>query len=354
MRERGAAPPPSSAPTASCRTSPQAKAATLAAHGLAAVGGFVPVLLHEPGHDPLPEVDRALDGCVAAGARTVVLAAATGLTGTTSGPTLDDAQWQTLLGNLDRLAEHAASRGVQACLHPHVGTIVETREDVDRVLDGSTVPLCLDTGHLLIGGTDPVALAADAADRIVHTHLKDVDAALGRAGAGRRRRPTPRPCGRACTGRWAQGDVDIAAIVRTLEAAGYDGWYVLEQDTVLDRRAGRRGTVGRRAGQRGLPGGRCRREAGMTAYDVLTMGRVGVDIYPLQVGVGLEDVETFGKFLGGSATNVAVAAARHGRRSRRDHPHRRRPVRPVRAPGAARARRRRPFRHRRCPTCRRR
>jgi 5-dehydro-2-deoxygluconokinase len=50
-------------------------------------------------------------------------------------------------------------------------------------------------------------------------------------------------------------------------------------------------------------------------FDVLTMGRVGVDIYPEQVGVPLEDVETFGKFLGGSATNVAVAAARHGRRS---------------------------------------
>ena len=53
----------------------------------------------------------------------------------------------------------------------------------------------------------------------------------------------------------------------------------------------------------------------MTAYDVLTIGRVGVDLYPLQVGVHLEDVETFGRFLGGSATNVAVAAARHGRRS---------------------------------------
>jgi 5-dehydro-2-deoxygluconokinase len=48
---------------------------------------------------------------------------------------------------------------------------------------------------------------------------------------------------------------------------------------------------------------------------VLTIGRVGVDLYPLQTGVGLEDVETFGKFLGGSATNVAVAAARHGHRS---------------------------------------
>jgi 5-dehydro-2-deoxygluconokinase len=53
----------------------------------------------------------------------------------------------------------------------------------------------------------------------------------------------------------------------------------------------------------------------MTAYDVLTIGRVGVDLYPLQIGVGLADVETFGKFLGGSATNVAVAAARHGRRT---------------------------------------
>jgi 5-dehydro-2-deoxygluconokinase len=49
--------------------------------------------------------------------------------------------------------------------------------------------------------------------------------------------------------------------------------------------------------------------------EVLTMGRIGVDVYPLQVGVSLRRVETFGKYLGGSATNVAVAAARHGRRS---------------------------------------
>jgi 5-dehydro-2-deoxygluconokinase len=54
---------------------------------------------------------------------------------------------------------------------------------------------------------------------------------------------------------------------------------------------------------------------GDAPYDVLTMGRIGVDVYPHQIGVGLEDVETFGKWLGGTATNVAVAAARHGRRS---------------------------------------
>ncbi|HEX3589408.1 MAG TPA: 5-dehydro-2-deoxygluconokinase [Pseudonocardiaceae bacterium] len=53
----------------------------------------------------------------------------------------------------------------------------------------------------------------------------------------------------------------------------------------------------------------------MTAFDVLTMGRIGVDVYPLQTGVSLRDVTTFGKYLGGSATNVAVASARYGRRS---------------------------------------
>jgi 5-dehydro-2-deoxygluconokinase len=52
----------------------------------------------------------------------------------------------------------------------------------------------------------------------------------------------------------------------------------------------------------------------MSGYDLVSMGRTGVDIYPLDHGVGLEDVKTFEKFLGGSATNVAVAAARHGRR----------------------------------------
>jgi 5-dehydro-2-deoxygluconokinase len=53
----------------------------------------------------------------------------------------------------------------------------------------------------------------------------------------------------------------------------------------------------------------------VSALEVLTMGRIGVDLYPLQTGVGLEDIDTFGKFLGGSATNVAVAAARYQRRA---------------------------------------
>ncbi len=211
---------------------PRRKAAELSGYGLAAVGGFVPVVLHERDHDPLPAVDRELDGFVAAGAGVLVLAAASGQDGYDSRPDLDDGAWRTLLGNLDRLVDLARDRGVTAVLHPHVGTMVEGREEVDRVLVGSSVPLCLDTGHLLIGGTDPVALAEAVPDRVAHTHLKDVDVALAeRVRAGEVsytdavRDGLYRPLG--------QGDIDMAALVGVLEGHGYQGWYVLEQDTVL-------------------------------------------------------------------------------------------------------------------------
>jgi inosose dehydratase len=138
---------------------PADKAKTLADVGLRAVGGFVPVVLHDPSHDPSASVATALEGFVAAGAGTLVLAAATGQAGYDDRPVLDSVGWSTLLLNLDRLSALAADRGVLATIHPHVGTMVENPEDVDRVLQGSSIGLTLDTGHLLIGGVDPVALA---------------------------------------------------------------------------------------------------------------------------------------------------------------------------------------------------
>jgi len=214
---------------------PAEKAKTLADVGLSAVGGFIPVVLHDPSHDPAPEVATALEGFVAAGAATLVLAAATGQEGYDDRPVLDDAGWNTLLANLDRLSELAAARGVLATVHPHVGTMVENADDVDRVLNGSSIGLTLDTGHLLIGGVDPVALAVEHTDRVRHTHLKDVDAAwAARVQAGEVtytdavRQGMYRPLG--------AGDIDITTIVRTLEQSGYTGWYVLEQDTILQSR----------------------------------------------------------------------------------------------------------------------
>ena len=155
---------------------PAELAATLDEYGLQAVGGFTPVLVHEPGHDPVPDIAGLLDAYTAARAEVLVLAAVTGSDGYDSRPQLDQDGWKTLLHNLDRLHETAGARGIRAVLHPHVGTMIEKGDEVARVLDGSTIPLCLDTGHLLIGGTDPLELARTAANRITHAHLKDVHA----------------------------------------------------------------------------------------------------------------------------------------------------------------------------------
>jgi len=211
---------------------PDAMARVLDDHGLQAVGGFTPLLLHVAAHDPVPEVERLLQGYDASGAEVLVLSAATGAQGYDSRPVLDDDDWMVLLANLDRLAGLARQRGVRAVLHPHVGTMIETGEEVRRVLDGSWISLCLDTGHLLIGGTDPAELAAQAPERIAHVHFKDVDARLARRVQDGRLTYTQgvrdgmyRPLG--------SGDVDVPAIVGSLRARGYDGWYVLEQDTIL-------------------------------------------------------------------------------------------------------------------------
>lgn len=207
--------------------------AALAEYGLEAVGGFVPVLLHDPGYDPLPEVHRALGTFVEAGAGILVLAAATGRDGYDERPALDDRGWATLLSNLDRIDTAAAEVGIAATLHPHVGTMVERPAEISRVLAGCGTGLCLDTGHVLVGGGDPAALAERAAERIRHVHLKDVDAALAervRAGERSYRDAVAAGLYRAL----GDGDVPIAHLVATLTAAGYDGWYVLEQDLVLD------------------------------------------------------------------------------------------------------------------------
>ncbi|WP_214103297.1 sugar phosphate isomerase/epimerase family protein [Acrocarpospora catenulata] len=211
---------------------PAAKAATLASYGLRAVGQFVPVVLHDPGHDPLPEVEHAMTGLVAAGASTVVIAAATGRDGYDDRPVLDEHGWAALLGNLDRITDAASARGLVATLHPHVGTMVESGEETERVLDGSRVGLCLDTGHLLIGGGDPVAIARRHPGRIAHTHLKDVRLDWARRVQSGAASYTEAVAGGMYVPLGA-GDVDIAAIVAALEGHGYQGWYVLEQDTIL-------------------------------------------------------------------------------------------------------------------------
>ncbi|MBO3752260.1 TIM barrel protein [Streptosporangiaceae bacterium NEAU-GS5] len=188
-------------------------------YGLTVIGAFVPVVLHDP--DVTPEIPELPDGTV------TVLAAATGRDGYDEKPVLDAVGWATLLRNLDRIAAEAVRTGGLVTLHPHVGTMVETRSEVWRVLDGSATPLCLDTGHLLIGGTDPREIPPG---RVAHAHLKDVDAGLAeQVGAGRLTYTDA--VGKGIYRPLGEGDADIAGVVRGLSS--YDGWYVMEQDVIL-------------------------------------------------------------------------------------------------------------------------
>ncbi|EYT54611.1 inosose dehydratase [Leucobacter sp. UCD-THU] len=212
---------------------PAERAAALAEAGLQAVGGFFPVVLHRADEDPLPAIERELEAYEAAGAGTMVLSAVTGEEGYDGAAELSDEEWAALLANLDRALDAAAAVGVVATLHPHLGTVVETPEAVARVVEGSRIGLCLDTGHYTLGGGDPVDFVTRHADRIVHAHLKDVSldvAGRVRAGEIDYREGVRQGMYRAL----GSGDARIGEIVAALRGAGYDGWYVLEQDTVVE------------------------------------------------------------------------------------------------------------------------
>jgi inosose dehydratase len=197
------------------------------------VAAFVPVVMHDASVGALArsEARHAAQLLGAAGAEVFVSAAIVDEDWAPRRP-LDAAEWRQLYATLDDLDGIAAESGLRHVLHPHHGTLVETAEDVDRVLDASDVSWCLDTGHLTIGGTDPVEFAQRAGDRVRHVHLKDVDldiASAMRTGgldlACAVQQGLFQPLGR--------GGVAIERVVTQLEAGGYKGWYVLEQDTAI-------------------------------------------------------------------------------------------------------------------------
>jgi inosose dehydratase len=206
--------------------------ALLDRHGLGLVGAFVPLVLHEPSLDQARQVlDEVMPLMTALDGEVLVAAAVTDASWSPRIP-LEAADWERIAHNLQELSELAAAGGLRLALHPHAGTLVETAEDIEAVLAQGEVDWCLDTGHLAIGGTDPVEFTAANADRIAHVHLKDVDMELAeRVRSGElslleaTRRGLFRPLG--------EGDASIDEVVEQLDRHGYERWLVLEQDTTL-------------------------------------------------------------------------------------------------------------------------
>ena len=212
---------------------PGALVDVLSRNDIQLVGGFVPVVLHDAGRREatLAEARSTAELFAAAGATMFVTAVVVDA-GWSPRFELTGAQWQHLVGMLGELDGLCAEYGLTQALHPHVGTLVETAADVATVLERSDVRWCLDTGHLMIGGYDPAKFAVDAADRVVHAHLKDVRGHVAaRVGRGELSIRAGVAAGLFCP--LGEGDAPIRATVDALEAAGYAGWYVLEQDIDL-------------------------------------------------------------------------------------------------------------------------
>lgn len=201
-------------------------------HGLRLVAGFLACVLHESASGALVEIEKQARTLHSAGAEVLVLAAA--LAGDTYDRhgELPAEAWRTMRDVIGAAGEVAARHGLRLAFHPHAGTAVESSEAVERILSTTEVDLCLDTGHLYLGGADPVGLAAVAGPRTGHVHLKDVAvecAARVRSGelsyAEGVHGGLYVPLG--------QGGIDIEAVISRLREAGYRGWFVLEQDTAL-------------------------------------------------------------------------------------------------------------------------
>jgi inosose dehydratase len=213
---------------------PSQRAEVLAALGMEAIGGFFPVVLHDPNYDPMPKVIAELDAYEAAGAKILVIAAEQpGGNYDVKRPEIDEAAWSLLLNNLKRIDEYAASRGVLATVHPHVGTMIETDADVNRVLEGCEIGFTFDTGHMFIGGVDPVKFSLEHADRVKHVHLKDCNLDLAQKVQNGEMTYYEATVAGMYTA-VGYGDVDIRAIMTNLINAGYNGWFCLEQDKVIN------------------------------------------------------------------------------------------------------------------------
>lgn len=205
----------------------------LAEFGMILLGGFTPVVLHDAAER------KATIESATATARLFQKAGATKFVSSVvqdmgwSNPRALTAEEQKHMAEMFRVIDDiCGEHGLEQVLHPHVQTLVETKDDISRVLDTCDVRFCLDTGHMAFGGQDPVEFAKTAFERVGHVHLKDIR--LDMVAPVLRREVSLMAATQAGVFTpLGQGDVDILGVVQTLESSGYRGWYVIEQDTAI-------------------------------------------------------------------------------------------------------------------------
>ena len=145
---------------------------------------------------------------------------------------MNDGEWELLTTGLNRLGRIAKDKGMVLTFHHHMGTVVQTEEEIDRFMasvDPELVFLLFDSGHLSFAGIDPEKVLRKYVDRVRHVHLKD----LRKSVAEQSRKEKWSFLKGVREGTFTvpgDGDVDFAPIFKILEEAGYQGWVVVEAE----------------------------------------------------------------------------------------------------------------------------
>ena len=224
----------------------QALVENLAANGLTLCGGWIDL--------PFTGADAAFDAAYAAMLPVLddFARAATQQVGTSPKPTiadsgapertahpggsvdleLDSEAWAVFVARLGRVQHEVQVRGLEPTFHHHASTYIETPREIERFLADTSMDLTLDSGHLLIGGGDPLTGLREWRSRINHIHLKDVNIGLLAHAAGSAN-PVRDLWEKRLFVPLGDGDLDIAAFLGELIDSGYDQWLVVEQDVVL-------------------------------------------------------------------------------------------------------------------------
>ena len=219
-------------------TEPRALLEVLGRHGLAFVSGWYGAELRwRTVEQEIAAVRPHLELLRVCGATVMVFAETSGTvqgrrdTPVADRPRMSEAEWPVFLERLTGLGDWTAGEGVRIAFHHHMGTVIETAAEIDRLMAGTgpNVGLLFDTGHLAFAGADPAEVSRRWANRINHVHAKDV---------------RPEVLARARAERWSfldsvvagvftvpgDGAVDFGSALRPLCDAGYGGWMIVEAE----------------------------------------------------------------------------------------------------------------------------
>ncbi|MBQ5951989.1 MAG: myo-inosose-2 dehydratase, partial [Lachnospiraceae bacterium] len=202
---------------------------------------FSSFLLTKPYEEVEADFIRELDFLAAVGANRInVSEQSYSIQGKTDVPILtgghkyvmNDAEWDRFCDGLNKLGRVARERGFKLCFHHHMGTVVQSSEETDRMMantDPDYVFLCYDTGHFTFAGEDPLAMLKKYADRVGHVHLKDMRLPMVEK-ARKENWSFLTAVRNGCFTVPGDGDVDFDPVFDVLAESGYEGWLLVEAE----------------------------------------------------------------------------------------------------------------------------